>query len=142
MSHRVTLSSLVLRSFSAITGWNLSVNSWARSSLSCPHVSCDEGSCFGIAFRSVVILISPALGGIEPFLFFVPPRMVCTSDLPGTVGGVIPRESPVWPRSMFCATRGDHWDGTRDVVSVICDRVRKGNSTQNASPTTPVLECH
>ena len=74
-----------------------------------------------MAFRSVVTMIAPAgsaLGGIDSEMFpsFVPPRMVDACDLPGTAGGGVPRESLVWPKSMFCATRGDHWDGS--VVSV------------------------
>ena len=115
MSHRVILSSIILRFF------------------------CDDGSGLALAFRSMVILVvistSPALGrimgGIDFFRSFVPHRMVGTSDLslPDTAGGEVPRESLVWPRSTFCATRAGHWDG--DVVSVISDRVRQDNSTQN-----------
>lgn len=133
-SHRATLSSIVLRSFSAITDWNSFVNWPARSSLSSPCFSCDDGSCFTTAFGNKVARSFPALGWIkgriECFRFIVPTRVVGTDDPPGTVGEGVPRESPVWPRSMFRATRGNHSNGS--AVSVICDRVRQDNSTQNA----------
>ena len=131
-SHWAILSSIVLRSVSASTDSNSSVNPRARSSLSSPRLSCDEGSCFTTEFRYKVARPVPVLCGIEGriecFRFFVPPRVVGTDDLPGTAGEEAPCESLVWPRSMFCATRGDHWDG--NAVSIICDRVRQENPTQ------------
>ncbi|KAH9996929.1 hypothetical protein BJV77DRAFT_987020, partial [Russula vinacea] len=64
-SHWAILSSIVLRSFSVRTDSNSFVNPRARSSLSSPRLSCDEGSCFDMAFRSVVTTIAPALGGMS-----------------------------------------------------------------------------
>lgn len=60
--------------------------------------------------------------------------MVLSADkLPGTAGGGISRDSIVWlgrQRSMFGADGGDRWN--EDAVSVMSDRVRQNNSTQNA----------
>ncbi|KAH9984995.1 hypothetical protein BJV77DRAFT_1034671 [Russula vinacea] len=64
-SHWAILSSIVLRSFSASTDSNSFVKPRARSSLSSPRLSCDDGSCFAIAFRSVVTTMAPAFGGMS-----------------------------------------------------------------------------
>lgn len=70
---------------------------------------------------------------LPPYVGRNSPNALCTmagtSKLSGIVGGV-PRDSLVWSRSMFCEARVDNWEG--GAVSVMSDRVRQDNSTQNA----------
>ena len=64
---------------------------------------------------------------------FVSPLVVGTGKLSDIADGGIIRELVMWPRSIFCCfftTTGDHWNG--DTVSVITDKVRQDDFTQNA----------
>ena len=133
---------MVRRSFTAITDSYSIAKSRARANLLSPRLACIDGDCFFATFKSEVAKSAPALRRMEILSLFVSPRVVGTGKLSDIAGGGNIRELVVWPRRVFfrfCATTGDHWNG--DVVSVIGDRVRHEDSTQNAKPT-PVLECH
>ncbi len=56
--------------------------------------------------------------------FHVFPRTVGTGKLPGRAGGGIHRDL-LWPKSMFCAVRGDNWDG--GLVAITSDNIREDN---------------
>lgn len=132
-SHWVILSSMFLRSFTAITDSNSITKLRARASLRSPCLACPDGNGFIATFKSEVTKTAPALWWVETLPLFVSPRVVGAGKLPDIAGRGITRELVVWPRSMFfcfCSTTGDHWNG--DAVSVITDRIRQHDFTQNA----------